>query len=83
MSPFHLEHTPCEFQQRFNPRVVDDDPLLQHQRRIEDDVLHPKLQHVCGRKKNMDVNQLSFTSLINSNWTPKRAFQLKSLENES
>lgn len=36
-------HTPGEFQQRFNPRVVDNDPLLQHKGGIKDDVLHTKL----------------------------------------
>lgn len=36
---------PRELQQRFNARVVDDDPPLQHESGVKDDGLHTELRH--------------------------------------
>lgn len=47
-------NSPRELQQRLNPRVMDNNPLLQHQGCIQDDGLHPELRHhIWDKSKNM------------------------------
>lgn len=36
---------PCKFQQWLDARVMDDDPLLQHEGGVKDDGLHTKVRH--------------------------------------